>query len=407
MAEVTIPGGDDKGKRLADAADSSITYWQKRMEADLEKDPNGRFAVRNRAFIDAAKAEMAERAKSGKRIAKPAGGGASTALQKQNAPAIEVLGRAMHDAVAVTGTLRKLAEHYHLVAPATSVDCLPPGCGVAISAVLVDTDPKNKEIYKVGDSWALSAVVLSKIWAAAGGSWDPEHTGRLDDGSDVHYCHYRAVGTAFNFDGSLRVVTGEVEIDARDGSPQILEIITKAKAREAEPDYRGKKDGGASQILELRKFLLRHAERKAKSRAVADLGLARAYTVEQLAKPFAVTRLMFTGDSDDPTLRHAFAMKTAEKMLGSRALLYGNPPERMAPPAGHAVPPPEPFRGHAPPPATRAPINTTAEPAPAPPKPQRQQREYGAPTPEELAESERQGNEDHEDPSIGDDDIPF
>lgn len=401
MAEFKIPGGDDKGKTLSEASDSSLDWWRKKLEDNLKKEPNSQYANRDRAWVAAAKAEQELRAKSGKRIA---GKGGGAALAKQDAPAIKVLGRAMHDAVAVTDTLRGLAEHYHLVSPATSIDCLPPGCGVSISAVVVDTNPANKEIYKVGDGYGIGAVVLSRIFSAAGGSWDPEHTGRLDDGSNPQYCHYRAVGTVFNFDGTVRVVTGEVEIDAREGSPQIIEIRTKAAERQAKDDYKGKKDGGDSQVLELRKFLLRHAERKAKSRAVADMGIARAYTTEQLKKPFAVTRLMFTGESDDPELRHAFAMKTADRMLGSRTLLFGKPPERLAPPTAPAVQAPEPWRGHAPSP--RQTVTATAEPSP--PEPARaapQQREDGPPSAEELAASE---HEDYlADLPRGDDDIPF
>lgn len=405
MTQPTIPGGDDKGKVLAEAADSSIKYWLERKQGELAKDPNGRFASANQAWINAAKAEIADRAKTGRRVAGARSG--STALTKQTAPPIAVLGRAMHDAQAVTETLRGLAEHYHLVTPATNVDCLPPGCGVSISAVVVDTDTKNKEVYRVGDGFGIGAVVLARIWAAAGGSWDPDKSGRLDDGSDPHYCHYKAVGTVKSFDGELQVKTGEVEIDAREGSPLLDEIRTKAREREAKPDYKGKKDGGDSQILELRKFLLRHAERKAKSRAIADMGIQRAYTPEQLKKPFAVARLMWTGASDDPELRRVFAEKTAEKMLGSRALLYGNPPARMPPPAGHTVPAPapEPFRGHVPPP--RSTVTTTAEPAPrrASPPPQSYDND-GPPSPDELAESER--DDVMNDPTlIGDDDIPF
>ncbi len=419
MSEV-IPNGRAKGTPLEAATEKDLKFWLDRKETDLKNEPTGRFAPSNRRWVEAAKAEFARRAAGGAVAATPAGvaaPSANKAIQLQQAPAIEVLGRATHDAAAVTASLHKLAANYHLVSPATSVDVLPPGCGVSISAVLVDTNPSNGDIYAVGDKFGLSGVVLSKIFAAAGGSWDPDKSGRLDDGSDPHYCHFRAVGTVFNFDGSLRVVTGEVEIDAREGSPQIDEIRTKAAARETKETYKGKRDGGASQILELRKFLLRHAERKAKNRAVADLGLARAYTTEQLAKPFAVTRLMFTGESDDPELRRLFATKTADAMLGSRALLYGAPPTQQPPPAPHALPAPAPpFRGHAPPGLALRPTHeTTAEPQPAPAAAPpvaaapATAPANGAPTAEELRESERQGGDDDPQGSDygGDDDIPF
>ncbi len=410
----TIPNGPARGTPLDAAAEKDIRFWIGRKEKDVADDPNGRWSQKNKAWIAAAKAELERRAKGGA-VAKPPAGSNGSAIQLQQAPAIQALGHANHDATAVTESLRKLAENYHLIAPASSVDVLPPGCGVAISAVLVDTNPSNGDIYKVGDKFGLSGVVLSKIWAARGGSWDPRMSGRLDDGSDPHYCHFRAVGTALNFDGSVQVVTGEVEIDAREGSPLIDEIRAKAKAREAKADYKGHRDGGAAQILELRKFLMRHAERKAKNRAIADLGIARAYTQEQLAKPFAVTRLMFTGESDDPILRRAFADKIADRMLSSRSLLYGDPTPQQPPPAAHALPAPAaPFRGHAPPGISLRPTHdTTGEPPPAQPAPAKPTPaasaaapSNGAPTPEELAESERSDDPQATDFG-GDDDIPF
>jgi hypothetical protein len=108
-------------------------------------------------------------------------------------------------------------------------------------------------------------------------------------------------------------------VKARDGSPQIDEIRKKAASRE-------RNDGGARQILELRKFLLRHAERKAKSRAIADLGVKRSYTKKELEKPFAVARLMFNGHVEgDPELTREFRLKIADSFLGASSALYGQP----------------------------------------------------------------------------------
>jgi len=322
----TIPGGPRKGLPLAEAEDKDITYWLDRREKELAGDPNGRFAGDNQAWIEAAKAELHRRGADGpERQAARAPSAPTTALQKSKPTEIQ-LGASMNDPAAVTAKLTELAASYHLVSPASSVDGMPPGCGVQLSFVTVNPDDKVGEVYSVGGGkLGLSAVTLSKIGAAAGISWLPEKSGRLDDGSNPHYCHYRAVGKTRNFDSSDRILTGEVEIDAREGSPQIDEIQQKAAAREADRNYSGKRDGGASQILELRKFLLRHAERKAKSRAIADLGVKRSYTKAELAKPFAVANLMFTGQTDDPDLKRAFAHKIADSFLGASAALYGTP----------------------------------------------------------------------------------
>src|SRR5690606_16446462 len=194
------------------------------------------------------------------------------------------------------------------------------------------------EVYKVGDNVGLSGVTLAKIGAAVGVDWDPNESRRLDDGSDPHYCHFRAVCRVRSFDGSIRTVPGEVEIDAREGSPLVDEIRTKAAAR-AKKDGKSN-DGGASQILELRKFLLRHAESKAQNRAIAKAaGIKRSYKAAELDKPFAVLRMVWTGESDDPETKRIFAAKTADAMLGGARALYGQREPVRQLTEGHAPPP--------------------------------------------------------------------
>lgn len=380
MSGFKIPGGRDRGIPLPQADEKAIKWWLNKYEQELKADPNGQYAAANTRWIEAAKAELARRARDGGPAPAP------QAIQKQAPAGVQLLGSSMHDASAVTAKLGELATAYHLVSPASSVDAMPAGCGIALSFLTVDpNDGKDGpgDVYSVGGGKVgLSATTLSKIGGAAGISWDPKLSGRLDDGSDPHYCHYRAVGKTRNFDGSVRVLTGEVEIDAREGSPQIDEIRQKAAARESEPDYRGKKDGGAAQILELRKFLLRHAERKAKSRAIADLGVKRSYTKAELQKPFAVANLMFTGQTDDPVLRRVFAERIADSMLGATAALYGAPERAALPAAAPAV-------GHPPPPLDeRETFDTSGDDAPP------DAEDYGAPTPEEL-EEERRSMEEH------------
>ncbi len=120
---------------------------------------------------------------------------------------------------------------------------------------------------------------------------------------------------------------------------------------------------------------------------------------------------MFTGESEDPVLRRVFAEKTADAMLKSRSLLYGEPPVQQAPPAPHALPAPS-FRGHAPPglalrPTYDAPADPPAATKPAP-APAAAPPANGAPTPEELRESEQDDPQANDFGSGGgDDDIPF
>lgn len=354
--QLTIPGGKNKGQPIAQANDNDIRFWLDRITGNLEQDPNKKFADSDRAWCAGARAELERRnSDDAHGVAKAKSAAIQRTAEQQGAPQALAIGRAMGDPAALTAHLSHLADSHHLVSPATTVDALPPGCGVAVSYVAVNASTAKDgpgEVYPLGGGKVgLSGTTLAKIGAAAGIDWDASQSGRLDNGSDPHYCHFRAVGHVRNFDGSVRTLTGEVEIDARNGSPQIDEITTKAKASGRDP---------ASQILELRKFLLRHAESKAKNRAIASMGLKRSYVPTELGKPFAVCRLMWTGQTDDPELRRVFAEKTADAMIGGMASLYGKPPPQPAP-APHALPAPQRFEqgapqfsGHAPPPVLAA-----------------------------------------------------
>jgi hypothetical protein len=246
-----------------------------------------------------------------------------------------------HDPASISARLEKLASECHLVTPATQVDVMPEGFGVSVTLVKVDP----RDCYKLaGGKLGLSGVSLLQIASAAGVNWLPRESGRLDDGSDPHYVHYRAVGMVRLFDGTCRAIFGEVEMDARDGSPLVDEIITKAERAQPKRDP-------ASQILELRKFLLRHAETRAKLRATASLGLKRSYDQIEIQKPFAVARLVFTGATSDPELRKEFAILQAKAALSAAQDLYGQP----AP----ALPATTDRLGHAPPPISV--VDTTGE----------------------------------------------
>lgn len=348
-----IPSGQQKGKLLSEAESKDIRYWLDRKNATLQAEPNHQFAAADRAWIAEADAVLAQRGPGGTGpapVARPPS--EKKSLERVPPADAQLIGAgASGDAAKLTEHLRSMAQSFHLVTPTTSVPSLPLGCGIAVSYVTADTN--SDDVYSVGGKKVgISGHVLNRIAGAAGIDWDPRESGRLDDGSNPHYCHFRAVGYVRNFDLSVRTLTGEVEMDARDGSPQIDEIRKKAAAREAEPNYKGKQDGGASQILELRKFLLRHAESKAKNRAIAGLpGVKRSYHPQELDRPFAVARLMWTGQvAGNPELEQRFAIMGAEKMLDGMAAMYGRPmaalptrqvqsPSRLREFEGHEPPP--------------------------------------------------------------------
>jgi hypothetical protein len=245
----------------------------------------------------------------------------STALARQNVDAaIAEVSGTFRSAERATMALQRASEIGHLVSPAPACGSIPEGCALAISAVLVDVE---KETYELQGKRGLGKVALDKIAGAAGISWDPLLSRRLDNGADPYYCHYKAVGRVRDYDGTVRILQGEVEIDAREGSPQVDEIRTKADRR-AKRDNR-ENDGGASQILELRKFLLRHAESKAKNRAIRSLGVRTSFDRKELEKPFVVAKIQFTGETSDPELKPIFAKSIADSFTNANQALFGPP----------------------------------------------------------------------------------
>ncbi len=362
MGQFLVPGGKEKGSPIEEAGDSTLEYWSGRIAKDLA-DGTARFPEKDRPLCEAMLAEMARRRgeapEERPRAPEPRSNGQAPARQAApqalaRAPQTEVLVTSTRDAHQINVQLTEMRAKYHLVAPATVCGSLPEGCEVAFS--LVQVNPKD--CYSVGGGKVgLDGTNLKQIGAAAGISWDDQASRRLDDGSDPHYVHYVAVGFVRNFDGSLRKLTGTVEIDMRDGSPQVVAMQARAKNG----------SNFEAQLRDTRLFILRHAETKAKLRAIADMGIRRSYTAEELQKPFAVARLMWTGRSEDPELRRIFAMKQADAMIGGIAGLYGQqnaPP--YAPPQAPAALAPSPaapvHQLHAPPPVGSVPVQDDAIP---------------------------------------------
>lgn len=240
--------------------------------------------------------------------------------------------------------LASAADQAHLVSPSTAVGSLPAGTSLAFSMVQIDAD---NETYKTGskksgDGWVdqvgLSKSALDKIAAAAGVSWDPILSRRMDDGSDPCFCVWQAVGRVRQLDGVELVLVGTVELDMRDGSPTVAALESRAKDGKS----------AATQLRDMRMYIVRHAESKARLRAIRSMGIRTSYARHELRKPFIVARLMWTGESDDPELRRVFAEKTADHFLGARNALYGGPaplaiaaPTAVAPSQRMAITPEE------------------------------------------------------------------
>jgi len=345
-----MPGKKGAPKvRIEDAETKDLKYWSGRLAKGLEEDPDKDYAEQDIAKLNAMRAELARRDGGGTAPASNGNGqqrqqpqpahGQSRALARPQVD--QVVAGSFSNPDAATAALMKATEQYHLVSPATVVGRLPEGCEVAIS--LVQIDPYGPEVYgitgskknpKDDDTVGIDRTGLARIAAAMGVSWLVSR--RTDDGSHPHYCAWEVWGEYPGFDLQPQRVSGNVDIDTReDGAIRgaaAEEIRSKAeRRRRLYPD--DDNDDGDGQLLELRKFLLRHAESKAMNRAIANRGVRRSYKRHELKKPFAVARLMFTGHSEDPEARREFRQMIGERFMGARSAMYGGAQQPVAAPA--------------------------------------------------------------------------
>ena len=284
--------------------------------------------------------------------------GATSALVQR----VAAIGGLHRSVDTLRAALHDFAPRVHLLSPTINPEMVPEFHEIAIRPVTVDPNPTMGEVYKLpgGAEVALTKVSLDKIAAAAGITWDPVRSGRLDDRSDPHYCHFRAVGTVRDLDGSRRTLVGEKEIDLRDGNPSIFTADEKRMAvvwvngratDKIDERSRGYVRGWSRDRLDgARTHILAMAESKAKNRAIRQLGVKSKYTTAELMqKPFVCLSLVFTGASDDPDLQRLAKERMLDVALSTSRELYGaeppharmlRAPEEPAPALEHHAPPP-------------------------------------------------------------------
>jgi len=218
--------------------------------------------------------------------------------------------------------MKRASQAANLIAPMVSIDHIPDFFEVSLRFIMIDgREMRNGgDCYKVQGGLALGKSALAKLALAARISWDSQKSGRIDDGSDVHYVHFRAVGYWPDFDGrTLLEISGEKRLDLRDGSAMVEKLDAEAR--------RNGKDATA-RIREMRAFILEHAESRARNRAIRQaLALKSSYSEEELKKPFVVPTLTETGRCDDPEIRRMYLKAKLEgKGLATRALYGGSDP---------------------------------------------------------------------------------
>jgi hypothetical protein len=236
-----------------------------------------------------------------------------------------------HDAKRINEALAFAEANYNLISPASSCGELPEGWDIALSAVRLNTNPDRGHIYPHRTRpgmYALTKSALDLIAGAAGASWIPHATRRLDDGLAPYYWAFTAACVVEHFDGTEMIRPGTKELDLRDGSPEYLQMIAQA--------HDGK-DPQAT-IRFARVHGLRLAESKAKNAAIRSLGVKSAYTLLELDLPFVVARRYMTGRSEDPEMRKFFAAQMMARRGEATRALYLAPttPLLSAPPVGES-----------------------------------------------------------------------
>ncbi len=224
------------------------------------------------------------------------------------------------DIQSLEGAMKRLSAQANLIAPIVALDHIPVFHEVSLRVVAIDAATETFEV-EGGSGKALSKTALAKLSQAARISWDSMKSGRIDDGSDPHYCHFRAVGYWPDFSGThVLEICGEKQMDLRDGSPMLEKLKAAAEKKHKSPE---------ASIRELRAFILEHAESKARNRAIRQaLALKSKYTEQELQRPFIVPTLIETGRCDDPELRRLYMEKKLEgKGIATRALFSGGMPQ--------------------------------------------------------------------------------
>lgn len=310
--EITVGRGDAKKKvQVSEADDRSLSWYVENAHND--------------AIREACAAELERRGASDGAAPSPAEQPQRQQPASNPAPTAVAIGASIASGGSLMATLEKMSERAILVAPTVACEHLPEGAEVAISMVRADVNSQdchvivgNRKNPSPTDSMGLGSPLLQRLAAAAGVSWVREATVRTDDGKNPYKVSYRAWARTQDVDGTFRDFPGECEVDLSDGGPQALDIIDKAHKSDRDPE---------KQLAEARKFIQRSTMTKAMNVAIRKaLGLRHSYTRQELlAKPFAVTKLLFTGRTDDPTLKPLFAQILAQRFGYSTEALYGAP----------------------------------------------------------------------------------
>jgi len=208
--------------------------------------------------------------------------------------------------------LANARQHCNVLAPATTIDHMPPDHGVILQVIHMppDRDRLNSKTrsdgtwLKVdGGALALHANALNSIAQAAEVSWKPEACRREDDGRQRDFWRWSMTCGRMTLSGRERWVTRSAEYDLREGSEERRRMSDNA-------------------LTQARKFGARRCETLAASRALRVLLGIRAYRYAEAQRPFVIPVLRWLPDMTDPMV---VRMVTAAR-LGIAREIFGPPP---------------------------------------------------------------------------------
>ena len=188
---------------------------------------------------------------------------------------------------------------YNILTPMLLTDETSPMHQVRTQSVRINPKDGAGDVFAMqGGKLYLAASARRKLAALAGIMENWRESGLIEDTPEK--VKYRAIGAIQDAVGQWRPVTATKTIE--------LEQLRKIK--------------GEGEVKAIWAYRYERAETGAWSRlATAALGLKSAYTAEELAKPFAVSRVILAIDYNDPETRR---MITA-RALDAQANVFGQP----------------------------------------------------------------------------------
>lgn len=208
---------------------------------------------------------------------------------------------------------------------------------VVLEVVMIKSDEKLGEVFKIGGKKALGKIPLQKIGNALGIIWDPNTTTILE--STDRKSRAKATGAIKKPNGEYLVMSEEktVDVDIYEEEQQIAktEEAKKGKIVDGENNRPVRKPWGSEQekqtwidfevrksVLQYRKFKDERAMTGAKTRAIkALIAIKSAYTDAELSLPFVFPKVIIDANKllANPEMRQA----AIKQMTGNINSIFG------------------------------------------------------------------------------------